>query len=266
MEINKCKNREDLKQSRVYFLFGIDEQSERQQVYIGQAGIRKNGEGILYRLLEHKRNSDKDYWTEAIIFTTSDNSFGATEIGYLESRFCKIATNSCRYIVNNLNEPNCGNITEEKKSELEEYIEYAKIIMGVLGHQVFEPLVEELNINKEKQEEREKEIDNIFYLKRRIRRSGKTTYGMCKRTEEGFVVLEGSKIELTESHAIPERIKEDRKKAKINNKGILEENILYRSPPYADAFVIGNHINGQEEWKTEDGISLREIETRESRI
>lgn len=57
-------------------------------VYVGQAGVRKNGEGILFRLQEHKRNPDKDYWTEAVVFTTSNNSFGPTEISYLENRFC----------------------------------------------------------------------------------------------------------------------------------------------------------------------------------
>lgn len=53
---------------------------------IGQAGARKNGEGILNRLQEHKRSPEKDYWTEAVVFTTSNNSFGPTEISYLENR------------------------------------------------------------------------------------------------------------------------------------------------------------------------------------
>ena len=52
---------------------------------------RKNGEGILNRLQEHKRNPEKDYWTEAVVFTTSNNSFGPTEISYLENRFCNLA-------------------------------------------------------------------------------------------------------------------------------------------------------------------------------
>ena len=32
-----------------------------------------------------------------------------------------------------------GNITEEKESEMEEFIDYAKVVMGTLGHKVFEP-------------------------------------------------------------------------------------------------------------------------------
>ena len=70
-EIEKCKNREDLKWSGVYSLFGVSDDTGENIAYIGQAGIRKNGEGILYRLMEHKRNPDKDYWTEAVVFTLS---------------------------------------------------------------------------------------------------------------------------------------------------------------------------------------------------
>ena len=70
-ELDKCKERDDLKQSGVYFLFRKNEETGDSVVYIGQAGARKNGEGIFNRLQEHKRNPEKDYWIEAIVFTTS---------------------------------------------------------------------------------------------------------------------------------------------------------------------------------------------------
>ncbi len=72
--VESFKNRDELKQSGIYFLFGENE------VYIGQAGSRKNGNGILDRIFEHKRNAKKNYWNEAVIFTTSNNSLGSTEI------------------------------------------------------------------------------------------------------------------------------------------------------------------------------------------
>ena len=84
--LDLCKDREELKQTGVYLLFGKDDLSEKNVVYVGQAGVRKNGEGILYRLLEHNRNPKKDYWTEAIAITTSNDSLGPTEISYLEHR------------------------------------------------------------------------------------------------------------------------------------------------------------------------------------
>lgn len=126
------QNRSDLKQSGVYFLFGISEDTGEKTVYIGQASSRKNGEGILNRLFEHRRNSE-NYWTEAIVFITSNNSFGPTEISYLENRFVNLASDVGRYSIKNSIEPTLGNITEEKESELEEFIDYAKIGYGCLG-------------------------------------------------------------------------------------------------------------------------------------
>ena len=131
-ELDKCKDRDDLKQSGVYFLFGTSDETGKGVVYIGQAGARKNGEGILNRLQEHKRNPEKDYWTEAIVFTTSNNSLGATEISYLENRFCNMALAANRYEVRNGNDPTPGNITEEKES--------TKALVTDISHQLKTPM------------------------------------------------------------------------------------------------------------------------------
>ncbi len=202
-DLDKCREREDLSQSGVYFLFGTSEQTDETVVYVGQAGARKNGEGILYRLQEHKRNQDKDYWTEAVVFTTSNNSFGPTEISYLENRFCAMATAAKRYIVKNGNEPTIGNVTEEKESELEEFIEYAKIIMGTLGHKVFEPLVQE-HCPHHQSEAIGPEKEQDFYLKR----SG--TMPVHRLTNEGMVVLSGSVIRADMVPSCPDYVKKAR--------------------------------------------------------
>ncbi|MDD3184185.1 MAG: GIY-YIG nuclease family protein [Anaerostipes sp.] len=86
-----------MKQTGIYFLFGKDDQTDKSVEYIGQTGVRKNGEGILNRLQEHNRNPKKDYWTEAIAITTSNDSLGTTEISYLEHRFCQLANEANRY-------------------------------------------------------------------------------------------------------------------------------------------------------------------------
>ena len=261
-ELDKCKGRDDLSQSGVYLLFGTSDETGENVVYIGQAGTRKNGEGILYRLQEHKRNPDKDYWTEAVVFTTSNNSFGPTEISYLENRFTNLALTAKRYAVKNGNDPTPGNITEEKESELEEFIDYSKIVMGTLGHRVFESLAEvklpkEINSNIAVEEN-----GLLLHMQRKRRKSGQTIEADCKQTTEGFVVLKGSHIELIDSDSIPPVIKEARQKAKVDENGILQEDILFKSPSYAAALVIGGHANGLTEWKTKAGISLKEIENR----
>lgn len=258
-ELDNCKGRDDLSQSGVYFLFGISDQTGKNVVYIGQAGVRKNGEGILYRLQEHKRKSDEDYWTEAVVFTTSNNSFGPTEISYLENRFANMAIAANRYVVKNGNDPTPGNITEEKESELEEFIDYAKIVMGTLGHKVFESLTEVKTPN-ETDSTVSPSNELVLHLKRKSRKSGQTIEANCKQTADGFVVLKGSHIELNDSNSIPIGIKEVRQKANVDDSGILQEDVLFKSPSYAASFVIGGHVNGLTEWKTADGKTLKEVE------
>ena len=257
-EIDSCRERNDLKQSGVYFLFGTSEETGKSVVYIGQAGSRKKGEGILSRLLEHKRNPDKDYWTEAVIFTTANDSFGATEISYLENRFCNMAIEAERYIVKNSNDPAPGHITEEKESELEEFIDYAKIVMGTLGHKVFEPLIKEKKTDSVP--EQQSDDEKILFFKKKIRKSGLITEAKCKQTEEGFVVLKGSMINTIDSNSIPHGVKKARNNAVIDNNGILQGNVLFQSPSYAAAFVNGRSTNGLTAWKDKEGKTLKDIE------
>ena len=62
--LEQAKSIHLLNQTGVYFLFGSSDETGDPLVYVGQAGIRKNGQGILCRLDEHRRNDKKDYWTE----------------------------------------------------------------------------------------------------------------------------------------------------------------------------------------------------------
>jgi len=253
-ELDKCIERDDLRQSGVYFLFGASDQTGESVVYIGQAGVRKNGEGILYRLQEHKRNPDKDYWTEAVVFTTSNNSFGPTEISYLENRFCNIALAAKRYLVKNGNDPTLGHITEEKESELEEFIDNARIVMGTLGHKIFEPLLIALSTVTSAGDMLHD--DRLYY----IARSGAAA--KCRLTNEGIVVLEGSKIRSAVVPSCPEyaiAVREENKE-NIDQSNILMKDILFKTPSGASSFVLGAPTNGNIEWKTIDGKTLKEVE------
>ena len=256
-DLDRCKDREDLKQSGVYFLFGTSDETGKGVVYIGQAGARKNGEGILNRLQEHKRNPDKDYWTEAVVFTTSNNSLGATEISYLENRFCNLALAAKRYDVKNGNDPTPGNITEEKESEMEEFIDYAKVIMGTLGHRLFEPLVKPVVVSEVASPSNEEALK--LHLERTIKNVGKVEAD-GSQTAEGFVVFKGSHISTVDDDTIPAVIKDRRRTVKVDDNNDLLEDELFTSPSYAAMFVIGKSANGLTSWKTIDGQTLKSLE------
>ena len=244
-KVESFKNRDELKYSGIYFLLGENE------VYIGQAGNRKNGEGILKRLLEHKKNSDKNYWSEAVIFTTSNNSHGSTEISFLENKFCNLAINAKRYEVKNNNDPSPGNITEEKEIELEEFSEYVQIVMAMLGYKIFEPLTEKFVQNSN--------IETKFYLERNIKNLNTKIKAVGKMTADGFIVLKDSQISPLEDSIISANVKKARRTAKINSENILQEDIFFPQPSPAATFVIGKPANGWTEWKTEDGVTLKEF-------
>ncbi|MBQ8634813.1 GIY-YIG nuclease family protein [bacterium] len=251
-DLEKSKDREELKQSGIYFLFGgTSDNSAKEVVYIGQASCRKNGEGLLNRLIEHGRNPEKDYWNEAVAFTTTDNSFGPTEISYLENYFCRLAKEANRYIVKNGNEPMTGNISEEKQCTLEEFVYNSNLILSALNYKVLVPLIEKSSQNEE---------DNYFYINRTNRKTGVTIIATGQKTRDGFVVLKGSYISGEDLKAIPEKIHQLRLSANIDKDRILQEDLLFASPSYAAAFVIGSNANGLREWKNKKGIPLKELE------
>lgn len=257
IQLADLKSRDELKQTGIYFLFGRDEDKQKNVTYIGQATNRKNGEGVLLRVQEHTRDSHADYFNDVIILTTQNNSFGPTEISYLENKFTQLAKESGRYIVKNGNEPNPGNVMEEKQSELDEVVENVLMIVGTLGYRVFIPMT--TNVDQQTRNDAEQ----YLYLKRKMKKSNQIIEAKCERTTEGFVVLEGSQVEMIDSPAIPTSLKELRKeliKENVIKDGILQEKQLFSSPSYAAAFVLGMNTNGRMDWKDKDGKTLKELE------
>lgn len=257
IQLGDLKSRDEMKQSGIYFLFGRDEDKQKDVTYIGQATTRKNGEGVLLRIQEHTRDTHADYFNDVIILTTQNNSFGPTEISYLENKFTQLAKEAGRYIVKNGNDPNPGNVTEEKESELDEIVENTLMIIGTLGYRVFVPMT------KKTSQDLTDNHSTYLYLKRKTKKSNKVIEATCERTTEGFVVLEGSQVEIKDSPYLPVSLKEMRQNliaSRVIQDGVLKEKQLFSSPSYAAAFLLGMQTNGRTDWKDQDGRTLKELE------
>lgn len=257
IQLGDLKSRDEMKQSGIYFLFGRDEDKQKDVTYIGQATTRKNGEGVLLRIQEHTRDTHADYFNDVIILTTQNNSFGPTEISYLENKFTQLAKEAGRYIVKNGNDPNPGNVTEEKESELDEIIENTLMIIGTLGYRVFVPMTKKVS------QDLTDNHSTYLYLKRKTKKSNKVIEATCERTTEGFVVLEGSQVEIKDSPYLPASLKEMRQNliaSRVIQDGVLKEKQLFSSPSYAAAFLLGMQTNGRTDWKDQDGRTLKELE------
>ena len=106
----------------------------------------------------------------------------------------------------------------------------------------------------------------MLYISAKRKGADKPTKGQCKRTDEGFVILAGSMIETNYTESTPNSVRLLKEKYIENNEiidGILQEDKLFSSPSYAASFVLGRSINGKELWKTKEGLSLNDLETKE---
>ena len=169
--VNRCADRDDIENTGVYFLFGRNDETDAEQVYIGEA------ENILSRLKQHL--SEKDFWTECIAFISKDNNLNKAHIKYLENHLYIMAKESKRYELVNSNIPAEASISEMDRAEMDEFIDNMRLILGVLGHKILEPSI------RSKSDEKE----SLYILQDRsgIKASGRPI-------SEGFAILKGSKV------------------------------------------------------------------------
>lgn len=241
--VNQCTDRDDLSNTGVYFLFGRNDETDEEQVYIGET------ENIFNRLKQHL--SEKDFWTECIVFISKDNNLNKAHIKYLENHLYILAKESKRYELVNSNVPTEASISEMDRAEMDEFIDNMRLILGVLGHKILEPSI--------KRKSDEKEILYILQERSGIKASGKPV-------SEGFAVLKSSKVASNVATSLSKSVID--KRQVLFDKGIVDENFTFTqdwaftSLSLAAAIVVGYSINGRNAWKNKKGISLKEIEER----
>lgn len=246
IKVKECSDRDDLTSTGVYLLFGKDD-SGKDQVYIGEA------ESILKRL--NQQLSQKDFWNEAIVFISKDENLNKAHIKYLENRMHDIAKSAGRYTVDNSIIPTQSSISESDRAEMEEFIDYIKLLVNTLGHKVFD----------EKREFRPKQKQESFFIK-----AARGAEGQGELTSDGFVVFKSSKAAATFVNSITPNFVALRQK--LIDEGVLvdrgehfefSDDYIFSSPSTAAAIVMGRNANGLTEWKTKNGKTLKESESNE---
>lgn len=246
IKIKDCSDREDLTSTGVYLLFGKDD-AGKDQVYIGEA------ESILKRL--NQQLTQKDFWNEAIVFISKDENLNKAHIKYLENRFHDIAKSANRYTVDNSIIPTQSSISESDRAEMEEFIEYIKMLVNTLGHKVFE----------EKREFKPRQKQDLFFIK-----AARGADGQGEPTSDGFVVFKNSKAAATIVNSMTPNFITYRQK--LIDEGVLvdkgeyfefSDDYIFSSPSTAAVMVMGRNANGLTEWKNKDGKTLKEFETND---
>ena len=138
--LQQAKSIPELKQCGIYFLYGETEKEGKllRNVYVGQAVVRQNGEGIWLRIKEHL---PQNYWTEAIACVSADDSWGPTELSYLENYFANQISSAKKdsksYKIRNEVSPNPGNPTPKVKKRCRKFIDEAITILETLRYDFF---------------------------------------------------------------------------------------------------------------------------------
>lgn len=247
VKIKDCSDRDDLNGTGVYLLFGKDDEG-KEQVYIGEA------ESILKRLSQQL--TSKDFWNETIVFISKDENLNKAHIKYLENRLYELAKLAKRYRVENSVNPTQSSISESDRAEMEEFIEYIKMLVNTLGHKVFE----------EKREFKPKNKQDIFFIK-----GARGAEGKGEPTSDGFVVFKGSKAAVstvssmtTSLITIRKRLIDDGVLVFIDENLEFPEDFIFSSPSTAASILLGRNANGLAEWKLNDGRTLKEFEELKS--
>lgn len=247
IKVKDCSDREDLTTSTgVYLLFGKDDEG-KDQVQIGEA------ETILKRL--NQQLTSKDFWNETIVFISKDDNLNKAHVKYLENRLHEIAKSANRYKVDNSIVPTQSSISESDRAEMEEFIEYIKLLVNTLGHKVFE----------EKREFKPKQKQATFLIK-----AARGADGQGEPTSDGFVVFKGSKAAATIVNSMTSNFITYRQKlidegALVDRGDFFEftDDYIFSSPSTAAVMVMGRNANGLTEWKSKDGKTLKDFETNE---
>jgi len=237
----------DLNSPGVYFLFGKDDETGKQFIYVGEA------DDVLKRLMQpHTFEKDESYWTEAVAFVTPDGTLEKGRVKYLENRFFTIAMEANRFIVKNGVTPKQSPMPKQIRDLLEGFIINVRLILPALGYLAFEP--------QPSADEDDPTKDDLLYFNRN---HGKGGNAMGKITADGFWVLKGSFIYPKVADYVAPGIKNAREKYadKIDQNGILQEDVSFGSPSYASAFVCGKNSNGLIEWKNKVGVPLKNMDT-----
>ena len=243
-EFEKLLEREESLSSGVYFLTGVDPETNKNAIYIGEA------ECIRDRIKGHL---SKDFWNNIAFFITKDENLTKAHIRYIEGRLIEIAKSADRSVVKN-NQASGSKLPESDREDMEVFLEKMQQILPVLGIEAFV----QAHPKSEGEEKRQlltckiKDITATGYL-----------------TPNGIVVLAGSEAVLHERRSAKKwpSVMMQRRRL-IDEGGLIEKEGKYifvkdtefSSPSAAATVIHGGSANGLTAWVDNNGITLKELE------
>ena len=253
--LEELKNWPEASKPGVYFLFEARLGDSKPSAYIGES------ENVAERLLQHDRK--KEFWNEAVIFSSKDDNLSKAHIKYLESRLESLATLADRYKIENENSPTLSTLPRAEREAMEELLEDIRLVLGTLGYPVLEPLIPKLTPTSPTPTPTPTPAatggELVFTVHKLV------AHGV--QTDEGFVLKKGSTASKTNSDSLNTRLAKLKEQLISDGRMLdetdhyrLTEDILMSSSSYAAALIAGTARSGPQSWFDANGKSLKELE------
>jgi Domain of unknown function (DUF4357) len=255
--LQSVTKRPEVQKTGLYILVGKDEDKIGVvKIYVGE------GDTILNRLSAHNKDTDKDFWEEAIIFVSKDDNLTKSHVRYLEACLIKLAQGAKRCTVTNATEPSeQGKLPEHDEVEMQEFIVQAQLLLGTLGYDLFKPVQPIPSIPS--LEPIAKLQDGVLELS--YSGNGFSAQCVVDISLGQFVVQEKSKARKQETESLQATYKSLR--SQMIDSGLLVEegdsyiftqNCAFRSISAATQVVSGQTASGAKSWKTLDNKTFAE--------
>ncbi|MBA3572542.1 MAG: GIY-YIG nuclease family protein [Pyrinomonadaceae bacterium] len=243
-ELDDLLAREELDKAGIYILAGSDPLTNTPRAYIGEAEVIRD------RLKQHKT---KEFWISAVVFVSKDENLTKAHVRYLESRLLAEAGQIDRFTLEQ-NQAGGSRLPESDREDMEVFLSRIRQLLPVLGSDLLIPVA---------QPAAKPQLGGLLFC----RRKGAEARG--HRTPDGFVVLRGSTAVLQERESakswpatIATRKQLIAEGALTQKDGFYEfvRDVQFSSPSAAAAVIEGGSANGLVEWKTKDGVTLKELD------
>ena len=244
-EFDSLIAREESSKSGVYFLTGIDPESGKSAIYIGEAELIKD------RIKSHL---GKDFWNHIAFIISKDENLTKAHIRYLEGRLIEQARIAKRSLLVN-SQSGGARLPESDREDMEVFLNKINQLLPVLGIDLLVP-ARTMDAS---------ELERSFLF---CEIKGITARGY--RTPNGFIVVKGSHAVLKDrasSRKYPwplnmrKRLLEDGVLSVENDHLVFTADEEFSSPSAAAAVIHGGHANGLIAWKNNKGKTLKELES-----
>ncbi len=239
----QAASRPEFDRTGIYVLVGTSDDSALPMIYIGEGDPVKN------RLNQHY--SKKDFWDWAVFFVTKDSSLNKAHVKHLESRLLELAKVAKQCRLDNTGSSLPPTLSEVESADVESFLLDMLGIFPLLGLNVFEKALSGTKPQRGK----------ILHIKAK----GITASGY--EDAKGFVVQAGSEMYSGETKTIHGFLSSLRKD--LIDQGVVErqgdrfafvQDYAFSSPSTAAGVIQGRAANGREDWKTDKGVTLKELQ------